>query len=171
MGRGVDRRHLQRHQRIAAAIDGMADDAVHVAVIHQRAGMAIVRAEDEVPWVQTLLRHRRDLAFDIVPGRAQPHHRAHAVAHPGNRVRFSGALVIVRRPARHIGAEGDTFVGRSVMPADGLARPHRRRRAIQRPGSEYVLRRRGRGICGLSDAETEGCRGLRRQTMKAGKDR
>ena len=36
VGGGIDRRHLERDQRIAAAVDGMADHAVHMAFVDER---------------------------------------------------------------------------------------------------------------------------------------
>ena len=47
----------------------------------QRAGMAVVGAQDEVARIEAPFGHRLDLRGDVVPGRAQPQHRLHALAH------------------------------------------------------------------------------------------
>ncbi len=83
----------------------MAHNAVHVPVVHQRAGMAIVGAQDEIARIKALFGDRRDLAFDVIPRRPKPHHRPHPLAHARNRVGLAGAFVIVRRAARHIGVK------------------------------------------------------------------
>ena len=102
VGGSVDRGHLKGNQRVAAAVDGVPHHAVHVAVVHQRARMAVVGAEDEIARIEPLFGDRRDLAFHVVPGRTKPHHRAHAVPDPRNRIRLGGAFVIVGRATCHI---------------------------------------------------------------------
>ena len=68
-----------------------------------------------------VLRHRLDLRADVVPGRAEPQHRPHALAHPGDRVLDAGALVVVGRAARDIAVERPAEIARGVVPADRLA--------------------------------------------------
>ena len=120
MGGGVDRGHLERDQRVEAAFDGVAHDAVHVAVVDERAGMAIVGAEDEVARIETLFGHGGDLGLHVVPGAAETEHGAHALADAHDGVGLGGAFVIVGGAAGGIGAEiGE--VGAGVMAADGLA--------------------------------------------------
>ncbi len=55
---GVERRHLDRGDRLQPLRDGVAHDAVHVAFVDQRAGMAVVGAQDEVARIEALLRSR-----------------------------------------------------------------------------------------------------------------
>ena len=105
MGGGVDCAHLQRDQRVTAAGDGMAQHAVHMAIIHQGAGMAIIGAKNEVATIQPLFRNRGDLAFHIVPCRPKSHHRAHSKPYAGNGIFFAGALMVVSRATGSIGCK------------------------------------------------------------------
>ena len=52
---GVEARHLDRGDRLEALGDGMADHAVHVAIVDQRTGMAVVGAQDEIARIEALL--------------------------------------------------------------------------------------------------------------------
>ena len=122
VGRGVDRRHLQRDQRVAAAVDGMAHHAVHMTVIHQGAGMAVIGAQDHVARIQAFFGDRGDLCFNVIPRGPQPDHRPHPLTHPCNGIRLAGALVIIRRAARHIGRECGPQIGGGIVPAHGLSR-------------------------------------------------
>ena len=124
MGGGVDRGHLERHEGIAAAGDGVAQDAVHVAFADQRAGVAVVGAEDEVARVEALLRDGGDLGLDVEPGRAEAEHGAHALADAGDGVGLGGAFVVVGGAAGGIGVEGDAAVGAGIVAADGAAGLH-----------------------------------------------
>ena len=71
--------------------------------------------------IEPLFGHRLDLRRDIVPGGAEPQHCAHALAHPRDRVRGGGALVVVGGAAGRIGEERHAEIGRGVVTADGLA--------------------------------------------------
>ena len=73
--------------------------------------MAVIRAEDHVPRIQTFFGDRGDLAFDIVPCTSKADHGPHALPHPRDGVSFAGPFVIVRRPARDIGGKGRPQVG------------------------------------------------------------
>ncbi len=86
MLRGVQCCHLDGGDRFQALRNGMTDDAVHVAIVDERAGMAVVGAEHEVAWVEPLLRDGLDLGRDVIPGGAQPQHGAHALADAGDRI-------------------------------------------------------------------------------------
>ncbi len=55
--------------------------------------------------IETLLGHRLDLRGHIIPGGAQPQHRPHALAHPGDGIGRRGAFMVVRGAARRIGKE------------------------------------------------------------------
>ena len=77
----------------------MAHDAVHMAVIDQRAGMAVVGAQDEVARVNALFRHGFDLFGDVVPCRTETQHRLHALAYAGDRIVGAGAFMVVFRTA------------------------------------------------------------------------
>ena len=102
----VERCHLDRRDRFETLGDGVADDAVHVAVVDQRAGMAVVGAEDEIAAVQPLLGDRFDLGGDIVPGGAEAQHRFHALADAGDGVFGAGAFVVIGRAASHVAVKG-----------------------------------------------------------------
>ena len=114
---GVQRRHLDRGHRPQPLRDGVAHDAVHVPVAHQRPRMAVVGAKDEVARVEAAFRHRLHLRRHVVPGRPQPQHRPHPLPDPRHRVVGRRPLVVVRRPARRIGVERPAKVGRGVVPA------------------------------------------------------
>ena len=49
----------------------------HVPLVDQRAGMAIVGADDHVARIKPAFGDRGDLRLDVVPGRAEPDHRLH----------------------------------------------------------------------------------------------
>lgn len=98
----------------------MADDAVHVAVVHQRAGVAIVGAQDHVAGVEALFGDRGDLGFYVIPRRAEADHGAHALAHPCDGVLFTGAFVIVGGASRDISCKGGAKIGGGVVAADGF---------------------------------------------------
>ena len=85
MLRGVERRHLDRRHRLQPLRDGVAHDAVHVAFMDQRAGMAVVGAQDEVARIDALLRHRLDLGS---PRRTRPSPAAASPSCPGARGRW-----------------------------------------------------------------------------------
>ena len=125
--RRVDRAHLQRHQRIAAAGDGMTKNAIHVAIVHQRPGHAIIGAQNEIARIEATLGHGCNLCFHVIPSRSQPHHRAHPLPHPGHGIRFAGAFVVICGATGGIGVKCGTEIGRCVMSADGLAGPCGRR--------------------------------------------
>ena len=67
---GVEGRHLEGGNRFEALRDRMADDPVHMTLMHQRAGMAVVGAQDEIARIESALGHGLDLARHVVPGRA-----------------------------------------------------------------------------------------------------
>ncbi len=117
----VERRHLDRRHRLQPLRNGVAHDAVHVAVLDQGAGMAVVGAQDEVARIEPAFRHRLDLGGDVVPGRAEPQHRLHALPHAGDGILDAGALVVVLRATGDIAVEGQPEVGRGIVPADRLA--------------------------------------------------
>ncbi len=48
----IERCHLQGDHRIEALIDRVPHDAIHMAVVHQGAGVRIVGHQDEVPRIQ-----------------------------------------------------------------------------------------------------------------------
>ena len=88
--------------------------------------MAIVRAKNEIPRIESFLGDRGDLTFHVIPCAAQPQHRAHALPRAGNGVGLGRALVVVRRPPGDIGMKRDAAVVAGIMPTDGLARRLRR---------------------------------------------
>ena len=124
MGRGVQRGHLQRNDGIAAALDGMPDDPVHVPVMDQRARVAVVGAQDEVPGIKALLRYGGDLAFDVMPCRTEAEHRLHPLPDAADCVHLARALMVVRGSAGGVGMESGSEIGRRIMPAHGPARIH-----------------------------------------------
>ena len=122
---GVHRRHLDRGDGPQTLGDRVAHDAVHVALIDERARMAVVGAQDEIARIDPLLRHRLHLLGNVVPGRTEPQHRLHALTHSGDGVSGAGSLVIVRGAAGDIAMERQTQIRRCVMAADRLAGAHR----------------------------------------------
>ena len=108
---GVDCCHLQGNHWVTSAGNGMAYDTVHVTLVHQCAGMAVVCAKDKAARVQAFFRHGSDLTFHVIPRRAEPHHRPHALLHPFDRIRFTGALVIISRTAGDIASERGSKIG------------------------------------------------------------
>ena len=112
-------------------------------------GVAVVGAEDEVARVEPLLGDGGDLRLHVVPGRAEPQHRAHPLAHARDGVRLARALVVVGRAAGGVGGKVGEIRAR-VVPAHRLAgalasprsRPASSRRPRSRRGSSSS--RRGR---------------------------
>jgi hypothetical protein len=121
VGSGIDRCHLQRHQRITAAVDGVANDTVHMAVIDQRGGMASVGAQDHVAAVQPALGYGGDLALDVIPRRAEADHSAHPLTHAGDGVDLMGALMIIGGTTCDIGGKGRPQIGGGIVAADSFA--------------------------------------------------
>ena len=117
---GVDRRHLDRGHRRHAPADGMAHGAVHVAFADQRGRVRVVGAEQEVARVEAHLGDGANLFGDIVPGRAEAQHGAHALAHTRDSVFQARAFVVVHRAAGHVPGEFGGQVRRGIMPADDL---------------------------------------------------
>ena len=118
---GIERRHLDRRDGLQPLRDGVADDAVHVSFVDQRSRMAVVGAEDEVAGIEPAFGHRLDLRRDIVPGGAEPKHRAHSLADARDRVVGARAFMVVRRSAGGIGVEGAAEIGGRVVAADRLS--------------------------------------------------
>ena len=115
---GVERRHLDGGDGFEALRNGVADDAVHMALAHERAGMAVVGAQDEIARVEAGFRDRLDLLGHIIPGAAEPQHGAHALPHAGDGVFGLGALMVVFRAARDIAVKRQAQIRRGVMAAD-----------------------------------------------------
>ncbi len=130
---GVDRGHLQRHQRVCPAVNGMAYHAVHVAVMHQSAGVAVIGAEHKVTRIQTLFGDCSDLGFHIIPSRAKPQHRPHPLAHPHYGIRFTGALMVICRPTGGISMKS-AQIRAGIMSAHSFARVLRGRNNRQHLG-------------------------------------
>ena len=147
---GVEGRHLDGGDGLEALRDGMAHDAVHVAFIDQRAGMAVIRAQNEIARIDAALGDRLDLGGDVIPGRAQPQHRAHALADARDGILHARAFMVVGGAARDIAMEGQAEIGRGIVAADRLAgglrrgdlAQHLRVAWRQRPGNSSS--RRGR---------------------------
>ena len=75
---GIERRHLDGGDGLEALRDRVAHHPVHVALMHQRAGMAIVRTQNEIPGVDAAFGHRLDfLAAEPVVGDRPPPRHAH----------------------------------------------------------------------------------------------
>ena len=127
MLRGIDGHHLQRHERVAAQLDRVTQHPVHVALPHQRGGVRVVGAEDELARVQAPLRHGGDLCGHVVPGRTEPQHRAQAAPGALHGVDLARVFVIVSRAAGQITMKVAAQTGAGVVAAHGLAGAHRSR--------------------------------------------
>ena len=116
--------HLDGGDGLESLGDGVAHHAVHVAFVDERAGVAVVGAEDEIAAVETPFGNRFDLGSHVVPGGAEAQHGLHALAHAGDGVFDASAFVVVGGAASHVAVEGTAQVGRGVMAADDFARFH-----------------------------------------------
>ena len=92
---GVERGHLNSCDGFETLGNGVAHHAVHVSVVDERAGVAVVGAEDEVAAVQSLFSDGFDLCGNVIPGGAEAQHRFHALAHAGDGVCGASAFVVV----------------------------------------------------------------------------
>ena len=101
----------------------MAHNPVHMAILNERTRMAVIRAQNEIPWVEPLLRDGSNLAFNVVPSAAKTKHGPHSLTHACNRIGLAGAFVIVRRSASGIGMKRRAKVGRGIVPANRFTRP------------------------------------------------
>ena len=82
--------------------------------------MAIIGAQDHVAAVQSAFGDGGDLAFDIIPRRAEPDHGPHPLPHARDGVRLAGALMIIRWPTSHVGRKGRPQIWRGIVPAHGF---------------------------------------------------
>jgi hypothetical protein len=98
--------HLNSGDGFQPLCDGVAHHAVHVAVIDQRSGMAIVRTQNDIAGVNAAFGDSLDLGCHIIPGRTQAQHGAHALTHPGDAIFEVRAFMVVGGATGHIGMEG-----------------------------------------------------------------
>ena len=103
---GVDGGHLQGCHRGKTLLDGMAQDAVHVAFVHQRGGVAVIAAQDEMARVELQFGDGLDPFGHIMPGGTVTQHGLHPLADARHGIFRAGALVVVFRAAGRVSMEG-----------------------------------------------------------------
>ena len=102
---GVQRCHLQCHERIAPTVDSMSHHPIHMPFIYQSSRVAIISTKNEVTWIETFFGNGRYLRLYIIPRRAEPQHSPHTLTHTCNGIRFLRAFVVVSRTACHVSRE------------------------------------------------------------------
>ena len=80
-------------------LDGMPQDAVHMAFVNQRGCVAVIRTQDEMARVQVLLGDSLYPFGHILPGGTIAQHGLHALADALHRIFRAGAFVVVFGPA------------------------------------------------------------------------
>ena len=75
----VDRHHLNGGHRRQAFENGMAQDAIHVAISGDSLRVRVVGNQNKATRVESVFCDRFDLRRDIVPGRAISQHRFHTL--------------------------------------------------------------------------------------------
>jgi len=74
MLRSVERRHLNGRDGFQTLLDSVAHNAVHVAIIDQRAGMAVIGTQNKVARIKPVFGDGLDLLGHIIPGGTKPQH-------------------------------------------------------------------------------------------------
>ena len=131
---GVDRRHLDRHQRVDPRGDRGPHGVVEVADRGERLGVHVVGDEQRVARVDAVLEQHRGELLDVVPRRALAQLHPHPGAQLGQRVAAQHGLVV------GVHAGGDVGVQAMVVPAvqapvPGHRQPARRARRRSSRGS------------------------------------
>ena len=122
---GVDGGHLDGCHGSKTLLDGMPQDAVHMAFGNQRGGLAVISAQDEMTRFQVALSDSLNPLGDILPGRTIAQHGLHALPDAFHRIFRPGPFVIIFGSAGHVGMEGPAQVPGWIMPADHFPGPAR----------------------------------------------
>ena len=86
--------------------DGMPQNPVDMAFIHQRCRMAVIRTQNKMARIQMLFGDSPNPFSHILPGRTIAQHGLHALAYPLHCVFRAGAFVVIFGAAYCVSVEG-----------------------------------------------------------------
>ena len=137
----VDRRHLDRDQRVDPGGDRRPHGVVEVAHGGERLGMHVVGDEQRVARVDAVLQQHRGELLDVVPRRALAQLDPHPGAQLGQGVAAQHGLVVGVHAGRDVGVQA------MVVPAVQAPVPGHRQPRVEH-GADHLVGRR----VGLDDA-------------------
>src|SRR5215211_2131808 len=120
--RSIERSHLEGGDGADTLPYGVAHHEVHVLLLDEGLGAAVVGDEQDVAGVQAQLGVGLYGGGDVVPGGAAPELGVHALAQAPYSVLGRGALVAAGDAARRVGGEAPVVGGPGKVPVGYLAR-------------------------------------------------
>ena len=116
----VDGAHLDGDDGVEPEPDGLAQDAVHVAVRDDGVRVRVVRAQHAVAGVHAALHELRQVARQVEPGRALAQLHVHTHAELCEDVLERAGLVAARDAGGDVGVQAAVVVRRDVVAGHGL---------------------------------------------------
>ena len=99
----------------------MANNTVHMPVIHQSSRVTIICTQNKVSRIKASLSDSSYLAFNVVPGTTQTQHRTHPLTSTHHRVNFLSSFMIISWPTCNISMKCSPEVITSIMSTNCFA--------------------------------------------------